>query len=304
VGLRDYVLLAALSIAWGASFFFGKLALQELPPLTIALGRFGFAALALAVAVRVAGLAVPRRWPEFFAMGVLNNAVPFCLLIWAQTRLPSGTAAILNAATPLFTVVVAHCFTADESLTRARLLGTVVGLAGVAVMMGPDAMAGFARDLIAQLACVGAAASYAFAGVYGRRFAGVRPLAAATGQLAAASALLLPVAALGEAPWRLAMPSLRTWGALLGIALLSTAAGYVLYFRILATSGATNVLLVTLLIPVTATALGVGVLGEHLESRQMLGMALIGTGLLTVDGRLGRLAAGRWRARGRRWRPV
>lgn len=300
MGRREWTLLLTLSVAWGASFFFGKLALAELPPLTIALARFGLATLALLVVLRVAGLRVPGRWPAFLAMGLLNNVIPFCLLIWAQTRITSGTAAILNAATPLFTVLVAHGLTADERMTPARVLGASIGLAGVTVMMGADAPAGLSGNTLARLACVGAAVSYAFAGVYGRGFAGLPPLVAATGQLTASAAVLLPVVALVDAPWRHAMPGLTTWAALAGIALVSTALAYVLYFRILATSGATNVLLVTLLIPVTAVVLGVTVLGERLETRQVVGMALIGVGLLVVDGRL----VSRPRAPARRTRPV
>jgi drug/metabolite transporter (DMT)-like permease len=202
-------------------------------------------------------------------------------------------------------VLVAHCFTADERITRPRVLGTLIGLGGVSVMMGPDAMAGLEGDTVAQLACVGAAVSYAFAGVYGRRFGDVPPLVTATGQLTAASAMLVPLAALADAPWTRTPPAARTWAAVIGIALVSTALGYVLYFRILATAGATNVLLVTLLIPVTATALGVMILGETLEPRQLVGMALIGAGLAVVDGRLGRVAGlRRARADGYPARPV
>jgi drug/metabolite transporter (DMT)-like permease len=301
---REWTLLLALSIAWGASFFFGTLALREVPPLTIALGRFGLAALALLVAVRLARLPVPGRWADFVVMGVLNNVVPFGLLIWAQTRITSGTAAILNAATPLFTVLVAHYLTADERMTRARVAGTLIGLAGVAVMLWPDARAALHADTIAQLACVAAAVSYAFAGVHGRRFAGVPPLVTATGQLTASTALLAPIVAVVDAPWTLPTPSAPTLAAIAGIALVSTALGYVLYFRILATSGATSVLLVTLLIPVTATALGVTALGEPLDGRQVAGMALIGGGLLVVDGRLRRLAVRRRRAPGPDVSPV
>lgn len=298
MGRRDWSLLLALSVAWGASFFFGKLALRELPPLTIALGRFGLAALMLLAVVRAAGLRIPRRPAAFLLMGLLNNVIPFCLLIWAQTRISSGTAAILNASTPLFTVVVAHVLTRDERMTPARVTGTAVGLAGVAVMMGADAFHGLQAEIAAQLACVAAALSYAFAGVFGRRFARQSPLVTAAGQLAASTVVLVPIVGAVDAPWRLPHPGPLTWAALGGIALISTALGYVLYFRVLRTSGATNVLLVTLLIPVTATILGVGVLGERLEVRQIVGMALIGGGLLVVDGRLGRLVRRRW------WRPA
>lgn len=287
----EWAMLLGLSVLWGGSFFFAGVALSALPPLTLVVLRVGLAALILNAALPLAGIRLPRGrevWVAFFGMGLLNNVVPFCLIVWGQTQIASGLAAILNATTPLFTVVVAHLLTSDERMTGNRLAGALIGLLGVAVMIGTAAFADDRSPLLAQLAVLGAALSYALAGVFGRRFQrmGVPPLATATGQVTASTLLLLPVALLTDRPWTLPMPGAPVWGAVLGIAALSTALAYLLYFRLLATAGATNLLLVTFLIPVTAVLLGTGVLGESLEVRHIVGMALIGVGLAAIDGRV------------------
>ena len=283
-------MLIALSVLWGGSFFFNGVAVRELPTLTIVVCRVGFAALALLAAMRVMGLSMPRSiqvWTAFFIMVLINNVIPFCLIVWGQSHIASGVASILNAMTPLFTVLVAHRLTDDEKITGPRILGVLAGLIGIAVMIGADAMQTIGLDVLAQLAILGAALSYAFAGVFGRRFRamGITPMAAATGQVTASSILLLPVMLLVDQPWTLAMPSLSVIAALLGLALISTAIGYLLYFRILASAGATNLLLATFLIPVSAIVLGILFLGEVLEPKHLAGMALIGTGLAAIDGR-------------------
>lgn len=287
----EWTMLAALSVLWGGSFFFTSVALAALPPLTLVVLRVGVAALILNLVLPLAGVRLPRdrgAWAAFLGMGLLNNAVPFCLIVWGQTHIASGLAAILNATTPLFGVVVAHCLTTDERMSGNRLVGVLAGLAGVAAMVGPAALAGLGADLLAQAAVLGAALSYAFAGVFGRRFRrmGVPPLATAAGQVTASTLLLLPIALAVDRPWTLPLPGLPVWGAVLGIAALSTALAYVLYFRILATAGATNLMLVTFLIPVSAILLGALGLGERLDPRHFLGMALIGLGLAAIDGRL------------------
>jgi drug/metabolite transporter (DMT)-like permease len=300
----EWGMLIALSVLWGGSFFFTGVAVKELPPFTIVLLRVGGAAIILNIVVRAMGLSMPREgrvWAAFFGMGFLNNAVPFTLFVWGQTHIASGLASILNATTPLFTVVVAHFFTTDEKMTGNRLMGVLVGLAGVAVMIGRQALEGLGTHTLAQFACLGAALTYGFAGVYGRRFKrmGIAPIMTATGQVTASTLMLAPAALLAEHPWTLPVPSLPVAAAILGIAALSTALAYVLYFRILATAGATNLLLVTFLIPVSAIILGTLVLREPLVGTQLVGMALIGLGLAAIDGRLPRWAAGR--LRGRNW---
>lgn len=289
MGPVEWVLLLILSVLWGGSFFFGKVALAELPPFTLVFGRVCIAALALNVIVLVSPYRMPtsgRVWAAFCVMGLLNNLIPFSLIFWGQTRIASALAAILNSTTPLFTVILAHLLTKDEKLTPKRLSGVLLGIGGVAVMIGPEALSGLGGDVLAQVAVMGAALSYALAGLFGRRFKGIPPLVTASGQVTATTFIMVPVVCLADQPWSLPTPGIRTFAALVGLALLSTAFAYVLYFRILAVAGATNLLLVTFLIPVSALVLGTSVLGERLSSRQFGGMALIATGLAAIDGRL------------------
>jgi drug/metabolite transporter (DMT)-like permease len=300
MGTREWVLLLALSVVWGGSFFFTGVAVHALPAFTIVLARVGIAAVALNLAVRAAGLRMPRdarSWGAFLGMGALNNAIPFALLVWGQHHIASGLAAILNATTPLSTVLVAHWLTADEKLTPAKLAGVAAGLVGVVVMLGPDRLGGLGGAILAELACLAAAISYAFAGVFGRRFRrmGILPLVTAAGQVTASTRLILPLALVVDRPWTLPVPGIDVGLALAGIGLLSTALAYVMYFRILAAAGATNLLLVTFLIPVSAILLGTLVLGEHLAPRDFVGMALIGAGLAAIDGRLLPVSARRLR---------
>lgn len=282
---RVWIWLLWLSVLWGGSFFFAKVALGELGALTVVFVRVSLAALMLAL------VAPPGRdapWRAYFAMGFLNNALPFSLIFWGQTEIASGLASILNATTPLFTLVVAHFLTADERMGRTKVAALLMGLSGVVVLIGPSALVG-GSALWGQAACLAAALSYAFAAVYGRRFQrmGTAPTKAAAGQVTASAVLILPIMLIVDQPWLLpAPPSLAVCLALTGLALLSTALAYVLYFRILEAAGATNLLLVTFLIPITAIVLGAAVLSERLEPRHFAGMVLIGVGLALIDGRM------------------
>jgi drug/metabolite transporter (DMT)-like permease len=294
MSLLDWSLLLTLSILWGGSFFFVGVAVKALPPFTIVLLRVAIAAAALHLVLRATRTAMPwdgSTWLAFFGMGLLNNAIPFSLIVWGQTHIASGLASILNATTPLFTVLVAHVLTPDERLSKGRIVGVLLGLAGVVALIGPQALTGLGQDVLAQLAVLGAALSYAFASIFGRRFKrmGVPPLATATGQVTASSALLFPVALFVDRPWTLTWPDLPVWSAILGLALLATALAYILFFRILASAGAVNLMLVTFLIPVSAILLGSAFLGERLAPMDFAGMALIGLGLAAIDGRLATL---------------
>ena len=286
----EWLLLISLSMLWGGSYFFVGVAVRELPTLVIVVCRIGFAALILLAVMRMLGQRMPNNlgvWAAFFAMGFLNNALPFSLVVWGQSHVASGVASILNGATPFFTVLAAHVFTSDEKMTAGRLAGVVLGMIGVAIMIGGAALDSLGVDVVAQLAFLGAALSYAFAGVFGRRFRvlGVTPMATATGQVTASSLMLLPLMLFVDQPWTLPLPSVAVLGALLGVAGLSTALAYIIYFRLLATAGATNLLLVTLLIPVSEILLGVLILGEVMEAKHFAGMALIELGLAAIDGR-------------------
>jgi len=286
----EWLLLIILSIVWGGSFFFVGVAVEALPPLTIVALRVSLATIALLAVVYFSGLRMPTN-PKilvaFIFMGILNNVIPFTLIVWGQTHIASGLASILNATTPLFTIVAAHFLTKDEKMTNNKIVGVIIGFAGVVIMLGHEALGGLGDSVFAQLAVLAAAISYSLAGIYGRRFAqsGIKPVVTATGQVTASSLLLIPLAVFYDKPFALPMPGIEIWLAILGLALISTAFAYILYFRILSTAGATNLLLVTLLIPVSAILLGTVILGEQLELRHMLGMGLISIGLLSMDGR-------------------
>lgn len=286
----EWGLLIFLSLLWGSSFIFNDIAVRELPTLTVVVTRVFFAALILFAVTRLAGITMPtdwRIWRSLFIIGLVNNALPFCLIVWGQTHIAAGLASILNATTPLFGVVVAHYFTGDEKLTAGRLAGVITGFAGVAVMIGADALQSLGVNVLAQLAVLSATFCYAVGTIYARRFRGLglSPLATATGQVTASSILLVPVMLIVDQPWSLPVPSMAAIASLAGVATLSTALAYIIYFRILSTAGATNLLLVTFLIPITAIFLGILLLGETLYPKQIAGMVMIGAGLALIDGR-------------------
>ena len=291
MGLREWAMLVALSVLWGGSFLFVGVSVRELPPLTVVTLRVGLAALTLLPVLRVMGIAVPRErrvWTAFLGMGLLNNVIPFTLIAWGQSHIAAGLASILNATTPLFGVLVAHVWTSDEKITPGRLAGVIVGFAGVVVMMGGAALQALGVDVLAQIAVLIASIFYAVSGVFARRFnrMGVAPLATAAGMLTVSSLLLLPLVLVVDRPWTLPAPSTAAVLSVLTLAFVSTAFAYILYFRILAAAGATNILLVTFLIPVSAIVLGATLLGERLEPKHFFGMALIGLGLAAIDARL------------------
>ncbi|WPZ33934.1 DMT family transporter [Thalassobaculum sp. OXR-137] len=284
----DWLLLLALSILWGCSFLFGRIAVAEVPPLTLVLARVGIAALALHLVLRVAGIRFApgaARWRDYAVMGLLNNLVPFGLIFFGQLEIGAGLAAVINGMTPFWSALIARASGA-ERLPLHKVVGVILGFAGLAVTVGPAALDGLDAPLIAQLAVVGATISYGAASVFGRRFAGQPPLVTATGQLSASTLLVLPLALVVDMPWTLRLPGPAALGAVLGLALISTALAYILFFRVLASAGATNVALVTLLIPVSAMALGALILGEIVEPRQLGGMGMIALGLAVIDGRL------------------
>ena len=276
----DWILMWTLSLLWGGSFLFNELALAGLPPVSIVWGRVALAALVLGLVVRASGQGMPGRgvWPALAVMGVMNNLVPFTLFVLAQGQITGALASVLNATTPLFTVLVAHFATSDERLTPAKAAGVGLGFAGVVVMMVGEDLGG---ELFAILACLGAALSYGIAGVWGRRFraAGVTPLQTAAGVLACSTAILTPVWLAVDRPWALPWPGVSPILAVVALAVLSSAVAYLIFFRILARAGAVAISLVTFLIPFSAAGLGWLVLGERLETRHFLGLALILGGL-------------------------
>jgi drug/metabolite transporter (DMT)-like permease len=291
---REWAMLVTLSVLWGGSFFFAEIALESLPPLTIVTLRVGLAAITLWLVVLALKLPIPNSppiWIAFLTMGLLNNVLPFSLIVWGQSQISSGLAAILNATAPLFGVIVAGILLRDESATPLKITGVVVGFAGVIVMMDLSSIA--TSSLLAQLAILAAALSYACASVYGRRFkaTGLNPILVAAGQVTGSTLLLLPIALWVDGNDHYANVPAQVWAAIISLAMFSTAAAYILYFKLLASAGATNILLVTLLVPVSAILLGWLFLEESLQTPHIIGMAMIALGLSAIDGRLWRRAS-------------
>ena len=287
----DWVMLITLATVWGGSFLFNAILVAELPVITIVAIRVTVAALALWGFVRVTGRAIPTApevWGALLILGVLNNAIPFSLIVQGQTQITSGLASILNATTPLFTILVAGFFLTDERFSVLRVLGVIVGFSGVILMVGPEALGGLGADFWAQLCALGAALSYGFASVFGRRFRQLRvdPVMVATGQVTMSSLVLWPIALWIDGPQDILGLSFNAAASMFGLAVLCTSFAYILYFRILERAGATNISLVTFLVPISAIILGVLVLGETIFIKEIIGMSLIGLGLAIIDGRL------------------
>ena len=287
----DWMTLIALAVIWGGAFLCIHVAVHSVPPLTYVWLRVTIAAAALWAYLgwrrEPAGLP-PSVWGSMLVLALLNNVIPFILFGWGQTHIASGLASILNATTPIWGVIVAHIFTRDERMTPRKIVGVLLGFGGVALMIGPDLLGSIGNDALAQLACVTAALLYALAGVWARRFKrlGVSPMSVTTGQLTFGALVMLPVAMLFDRPWEQPFPPLAAIGAIVALAVVCSAFAYILYFRLIDSAGATNALLVTLLVPPVAILLGAMFLGELIEPRDIAGLGLIALGLAAIDGRL------------------
>jgi drug/metabolite transporter (DMT)-like permease len=286
----EWGILAGLALIWGAAFFFITIAVTHVEPLTYVWLRLTIAAGGLWLFLRWRGdrLGLPLPiWGAVLVLSLFNNVIPFALFGWGQQQIASGLAAILNSTTPIWGVLVAHLFTSDEKISPAKLIGVTIGFLGVATMIGPD-LIGSGGNLLAQLACLTAALCYALAGVWARRFKklGVTPLKVATSQLIAGALVMAPVAFLVDQPWTQPLPPIEAWGAIAVLALVCSAYAYVLYFKLIDSAGATNALLVTLLVPPIAIIMGAVLLGERLAGGQFMGLAFIALGLAVIDGRI------------------
>ena len=289
MGPAEWGLLILLGAIWGGSFFFARIAVAEIPPLTLVLLRVGIAAIALHLWLALRGpsfaLALPH-WQLFLALGITNNVIPFSLIFLGQTELGAGIASVLNSTTPFWTIVIANAVTSDEKLSWNKVVGVLFGIAGTAIMIGPGLIAGLGGPVWAKFALIGASVSYAVALLVARHLRVVPPTVVATGQLTVSTLVMLPIALLAGGSAGFIGTSAHVWAAVFGLALLSTSFAYLLYFVIIARAGATNASLVTLIVPVSAILLGALFLGERLELVDFAGMALIAIGLVTIDGRL------------------
>ena len=282
----DWSWLATLSLLWGSGTFFNVVAVHDMAPDTVVFCRVALAAMIVGLVVRARGVGLLPGRKEvvpFVVLGVVNTVVPYSLIAWGAQRLDSGVAGILLATTPMFTVLIAHVATGDERLGISTMTGIGLGLAGVLLILGGHPLA-LAGGGFAALALLGAALSYGVACVFGRTLRDIPPLKLAWGQLAVATLLMIPILALpgaaGDLRW--SWPAI---GAVMALALLSTAARSLAYFHVLARVGSTNTSLVGFLIPVSSLALGVLVLDEPLGLAHLAGLGAIAAGLAVVDGR-------------------
>ena len=288
LGITEWMLLVGLSILWGGSYLFMKLAVLTVPLFTIVLGRVSIAALALLIVLTISGTGIPkgrRIWLAFFGMGIFNNVIPMSLIVFSQNSISVGLASILNSITPLFTILVAHMTTNDERLTFRKLVGISFGFMGVVMLMGPELVDNFGVAALGEWACLGAALSYACANTFGRRFVqlGTKPMQTAFGQVVASTVILAPLVIVVDQPWAISDPGFLPVLSILALGLFCTALAYVIYFQILARSGATAIALVTFMIPPSAILMGWLALGEQISSQDFLGLSLIGVGLFSVN---------------------
>lgn len=286
--VQDWSLLLLLSVLWGGAFFFSGVAVREVPPLTMVLVRVAVAAIALLPLFWYLGYALPRtpkEWLPFAGMGLLNNVLPFGLIFAGQLYVTVGLSSIINAMTPLFAVLIMALFK-EEALTTHRIIGVLLGVTGVAILKGLDGTFD-PEQFLGILLVMGGALSYGFAALWGRRqLSGVAPIKSATCQLISSSIIMLIVVSIIDQPWTQTLPSTQALFSLLGLAIFGTALAYIVFFTILVRAGASNAMLVTLLIPMTAIFLGNVFLDEPIKLQEIVGALVIGLGLLVIDGRL------------------
>jgi drug/metabolite transporter (DMT)-like permease len=280
----ELVLLGVLATLWGASYGFIKLGVATIPPVTLIAARTLIAGGLLVAIMRWRAIALPRdgaTWRRFLVQACLNSVVPFTLIAWAEQAVDAGLATILNATSPIFTFLLTVAVTRHEPATAARLVGVVLGLAGICLTVGPDALDGLGEAQLAQLAIVAATVCYGGAAIFGRRFAGLDPMAPAAGSLLCGALVLVPLSLVLDAPWSLA-PSAGSLVALLALAVFSTALALVIYFRLVQTLGSIGTTAQAYLRVPVGVAIGIAGLGESLSATAWLGFACVVAGVLAM----------------------
>ncbi|MDE5446230.1 EamA family transporter [Bradyrhizobium sp. CSA207] len=279
-------LLLLLSLIWGSSFTLIKVAIPTIPPFTMVAARVAIAAILLALISAAQGHSLPRQgqvWTAFFVQGLLQSALPFTLISWGEIHIASGLAGVLNATPPMFVLLIAMTTERGRRMIRGqKILGVGLGLAGVAVTMGVDALSGIGTaPALAQLAVLGASLCYALAPIWGQRFSKLPAIVTAAGAMSSAAIVMLPAAAILEQPWRLA-PTAQAIAAVLGLAIVCTAIAMVIYFRLIHTLGPLGTTSGSYLRAGFAVALGIALLGERFTWSILGGMVLIVVGVVAV----------------------
>ncbi len=298
--LSQWLQLLALAVIWGSSYMLLGLALRELPPLTIVMLRLGIAALVMVAVVQALRLAWPvsfRAWLPFLVMGLFNNVIPFTAIGYGQLEIASGLTSVIVATTPLWTLLLSRAFVAGTRIGGLQVAGILFGIVGVCVLFGPEILAGKRTTLFGMMLVLSAAVSYGCAGAWGGRLRAVPPMVSTGCQLICSALVMAAVAVAVDKPWTLAMPGGTTVFAVLVLAVISTALAYVVFYRVLAASGGTNAMLVTLMMPPISIWLGIVVLDETFTMRYAMGALIIAAGLVVIDGRLPRAMGRRMSAR-------
>jgi drug/metabolite transporter (DMT)-like permease len=287
--LRSLGWIVLLGSCWGPSYMFIKFGLDALPPLTIVFGRICLAAVILYAILRLQGRRLPplgRIWIHYSAMGLISMGIPFYLISVGEQYIHSSLAAVINGSAPIFTVVLAHYLIPEERLTRQKILGVILGIAGLVVIFWPAISAGLSGQLLGATLVAGAAASYALGFCYARRFLSKQPpLVAPAAQMVAGVVWLLPIWFWHDSPLvTLPHSTWSSWGAVAFLGLWGTATASILYYKIVETSGATSLGMVTFLLPLYGLALGALFMGESLGLATAMGTLCILLGLLVSQG--------------------
>ncbi|WP_026872415.1 DMT family transporter [Inquilinus limosus] len=287
--LADYLLLALLATLWGASYSFIKLGVATIPPVTLIAARTLIAGGILLLVLRLRGIALPtdgQTWRLFAVQALVNSTIPFVLIAWGETRIDAGLAAILNSTSPIFTFLFTWAVTRHEAVTGRKLFGVAAGVAGITLVIGLDALSGAGQQLLPQLAIVAATVCYGIAAIFGRNFKDLDPMVPAAGSMLAGAAMLIPLSLLLDRPWALA-PSAASLGALAGLAVVSTALAFVIYFRLIASLGSVATMAQAYLRVPVGVAIGVVFLGETPAPTALSGLALvvIGVAAMTLPNR-------------------
>ena len=285
----ELTLLLVLATLWGASYTFIRVGVATIPPITLISGRTLIAGLLLLVIMRWRGVKLPKdaaTWRRFLFQACLNSVIPWTMIAWGERTLDAGLATILNSTSPIFTFFLTLAVSRHEALTSRKLFGVVAGMAGICLIVGVQALAGFGEQLTAQIVTVLAAICYAGAAIFSRGFKGLDPMAPAAGSLLCGAIVLIPLGLVVEQPWAIA-PSTNSMLALLGLAVFSTAAAFVIYFRLIQTLGSVGTTAQAYLRVPIGVALGVLFLGEHLSPTAWIGLAcvVVGVAAMTIPAR-------------------
>jgi drug/metabolite transporter (DMT)-like permease len=281
----ELILLLALATLWGASYTFIRIGVATIPPITFIAGRTAIAGLLLLAIMRWRGVTMPTdvaTWRRFLFQAAMNSVIPWTMVAWGERALDAGLATILNSTAPIFTFFLT-LFTRHEAVTSRKMIGVLAGMAGICLIVGVQALAGFGEQLTAQIVTLLAAVCYAGAAIFGRSFKGLDPMAPAAGSLLSGAAILIPLSLVVEQPWTLA-PSANSLLALLALAVFSTALAFVIYFRLIQTLGSVGTTAQAYLRVPIGVGLGVLFLGERPSTTAWIGLAcvVIGVAAMTI----------------------